>query len=139
MLRKPLPSRLVEAPWDVVARIRKSAPLPGSPHAKRRASGASDNRAPASLSSTRTPGGRFLQRSVTFVPPGTASKVAMIVISPRRGGSVAWRLAVSTILAGGASSTKRTVSMSSRGPLLPRERSVELHYLWLLGAEPLWW
>jgi hypothetical protein len=72
----------------------------------------------------RKPGGRFLNASVTWVPPDTSSNVAVIVISPKKAGPVVTKLTASTILRGGASSTNRTLTMSSRSDVLPwKERS----------------
>jgi hypothetical protein len=82
-------------------------------------------REPASLSSARKPGGRFVHRKVTSVPPDLGSNVISIVISPSRAGLVVTNLTPSTILRAGASSTNLTVTMSSLSDVLPREeRSV---------------
>jgi hypothetical protein len=105
---------------------RRAPPNADSPlcHSKWRASCSSDNREPASLSSTRKPDGRFLHKKVTSVPPDTSSNVTTIVISPKKAGSVVTKLTASTILHGGASSTNRTLNMSSLSDILPRkERS----------------
>jgi hypothetical protein len=54
-------------------------------HSNRRANCSNDNREPASLSCARKPGCRFSNKRVTSVPPGTASNVAVSVISPEQG------------------------------------------------------
>src|SRR3954469_21909310 len=90
-------------------------------HSKRRASCSRLNCEPASLSSARKPGGRFVHTRVTSVPTDTSSKVAVSVISPKRVGSVVMKLTASTILRGGANSTNRTLTMSSLSDVLPRE------------------
>jgi hypothetical protein len=76
------------------------------------------------VSCGRKPGGRFSHAKVTSVPPGTSSIVITIVISPKKAGSLVTKLTASTIRRGGASSTNRTLTMSSRPEVLPRkERS----------------
>jgi hypothetical protein len=49
----------------------------------------------------------------TAVPPDTSSNVAIIVISPEKAGSAVTKVTASTNLRGGASSTNRTLTMSS--------------------------
>src|SRR5207253_3995135 len=90
-------------------------------HSKRRASCSRLRREPDSLSSARKPGGKFSNTSVTSVPPDTSSNVAVSVISPKKAGSVVTKLTASTILRGGASSTNRTLTMSSPPDVLPRK------------------
>src|SRR5262249_6913771 len=51
---------------------------------------------------------------VTSVPPDACSNVITIVISPKKAGLVVSKLTVWTILRAGTSSTKRTLTLSSR-------------------------
>jgi hypothetical protein len=56
---------------------------------------------------------QVLEHQANFGSPHTASSVTVIVISPKKTGSAVTKLAVSTVLRGGANYTNRTLTMSS--------------------------
>src|SRR6266853_616256 len=87
--------------------------------ARKDASFSSDERQPASLSSSRTPAGMLSQRMVTSVPPAAGANVVVTIISPAKAESADSNSTAHTIRSLGIKVTKRPWNVSVLSVVLP--------------------